>query len=137
MTILPTPFLKSFVGFDQLFEELTRVSEKKLTNYPAFDIIRKSEFDYEIKLALAGFTIDELEVILLNDVLLIKGQKHKQYNKEIIHKGIANRSFEQRFKLQQLIEVKDATLKNGILSINLIKNQPVKKKPVIISIKDN
>ena len=53
MTLLPTPLLRSFVGFDQLFEELARVSEQKISNYPAYDILRTSEVNYEIKLAIA------------------------------------------------------------------------------------
>ena len=129
-----TPLLKSFVGFDQLFDELTRVSEQKLSNYPAYDILRKSEINYEINLALAGFAINEIEILLLNDVLVIKGNKDNKSNDGVIHKGIANRSFEQKFKLQQLIEVTSASLKDGILSIKLFKNKPQEKKPKVIKI---
>ena len=136
MTLLPTPLLRSFVGFDQFFEELARVSEQKISNYPAYDILRTSEVNYEIKLAIAGFSLNELEIILLNDVLTIKGSKNTKQNHEIIHKGIAHRSFEQRFKLQQLIEVKEATLKDGILSIKLLKKPPKEKKPINIIINE-
>ena len=136
MTLLPTPLLKSFVGFDQLFEELAKVSEQKISNYPAYDILRTSEVSYEIKLAVAGFSLNELEIILLNDVLTIKGSKSIKQNHEIIHRGIAHRSFEQRFKLQQLIEVKDARLKDGILSIKLLKKPPKERKPINIIINE-
>ncbi len=134
MSILPTPLLKSFVGFDQLFEELSRVSEQKLSNYPAYDIYKKSEKNYEINLAVAGFAISDIEIILSNDVLIITGNKTNKENVDIIHKGIANRSFEQKFKLEQLIEVEGALLKDGILSIKLIKNAPEIKKPKKIQI---
>tara|TARA_B100000579_G_C22791816_1_gene834933 strand:+ start:260 stop:673 length:414 start_codon:yes stop_codon:yes gene_type:complete len=134
MSILPTPLLKSFVGFDQLFDELSRVSEQKLSNYPAYDIYKKSENNYEINLAVAGFTINDIEIILSNDVLIITGNKTNKENVDIIHKGIANRSFEQKFKLEQLIEVEGALLKDGILSIKLIKNSPEIKKPKKIHI---
>tara|TARA_B100000965_G_C19495922_1_gene715220 strand:- start:319 stop:732 length:414 start_codon:yes stop_codon:yes gene_type:complete len=134
MSILPTPLLKSFVGFDQLFDELSRVSEQKLSNYPAYDIYKKSENNYEINLAVAGFTINDIEIILSNDVLIITGNKTNKENVDIIHKGIANRSFEQKFKLEQLIEVEGALLKDGILSIKLIKNAPEIKKPKKIHI---
>ncbi len=137
MSILPTPLLKSFVGFDQLFEELSRVSEQKLSNYPAYDIYKKNESNYEINLAVAGFTINDLEIILSNDVLVIRGKKTNKDNVDFIHKGIANRSFEQRFKLEQLIEVEDALLKDGILSIKLVKNLPENKEPKIIKISES
>ena len=137
MRTLSTPLLRSFVGFDQLFEELEKISEQKLSNYPAYDILRKTENNYEIRFALAGFSIEEIEITLLNDVLTIKGIKTTKQNENVIHKGIANRSFEQKFKLEQLIEVKDAILKNGILSINLYKHPLQKKKLKIIDIKQN
>ena len=137
MSIFPPPLLKSFVGFDQLFEELSRVSEQKTSNYPAYDIYKKSENNYEINLAVAGFSINDIEIILLNDVLIIRGNKTNKENVSIIHKGIANRSFEQKFKLEQLIEVEDAHLKDGILSIKLLKKLPENKKPKIIKISES
>ena len=137
MSIFPPPLLKSFVGFDQLFEELSRVSEQKTSNYPAYDIYKKSESNYEINLAVAGFSINDIEIILLNDVLIIRGNKTNKENISIIHKGIANRSFEQKFKLEQLIEVEDAHLKDGILSIKLLKKLPENKKPKIIKISES
>ena len=137
MSILPPPLLKSFVGFDQLFDELSRVSEQKSSNYPAYDIYKKSEINYEINLAVAGFSINDIEIILLNDVLIIRGNKTNKENVAIIHKGIANRSFEQKFKLEQLIEVEDAHLKDGILSIKLLKKLPENKKPIIIKITES
>ena len=137
MSILPPPLLKSFVGFDQLFDELSRVSEQKSSNYPAYDIYKKSEINYEINLAVAGFSINDIEIILLNDVLIIRGNKTNKENVAIIHKGIANRSFEQKFKLEQLIEVEDAHLKDGILSIKLLKKLPENKKPKIIKISES
>ena len=137
MSIFPPPLLKSFVGFDQLFEELSRVSEQKTSNYPAYDIYKKSENNYEINLAVAGFSINDIEIILLNDVLIIRGNKTNKENISIIHKGIANRSFEQKFKLEQLIEVEDAHLKDGILSIKLLKKLPENKKPKIIKISES
>ena len=69
-------------------------------------------------------------------MITIKGSKNTKQNHEIIHKGIAHRSFEQRFKLQQLIEVKEATLKDGILSIKLLKKPPKEKKPINIIINE-
>ena len=77
------------------------------------------------------------EKLSVNDVLIIRGNKSNKENVDIIHKGIANRSFEQKFKLEQLIEVEDAHLKDGILSIKLIKNLPENKKPKIIKISES
>ena len=137
MSIFPPPLLKSFVGFDQLFEELSQVSQQKSQNYPAFDILKKSEVNYEISLAVAGFSKNSLEIELLNDVLFIRGNKNNITDGDIIHKGIANRSFEQKFKLQQFIEVEEALLDHGMLTIKLIKNVPEEKLPRIIEIKDS
>ncbi len=134
MPFFPSPILKSFVGFDDLFEELNKISDQKLSNYPAYDILKKSEVEYIINIALAGFKIENLEIILLNDLLVIRGNKVNNQNNDIIHKGIANRSFEQKFKLDQLIEVKNATFKDGILSIFLFKKLPQNKDPVFIKI---
>ena len=83
--------------------------------------------NYEIKIAIAGFGKDELEVILDNDFLSVRGKKKiYEENKEILHKGIATRSFEKRFTLGPTIEIVDAILKDGILSIKLFKNQSKK-----------
>jgi len=137
MSIFPPPLLKSFVGFDQLFEELSKVSQQKLSNYPAYDILKKSEVNYEITLAVAGFSNDELVIELLNDVLVIKGNKNNKTTGDIIHKGIASRSFEQKFKLQQHIEVEEAILKDGMLTIKLLRHIPEEKLPKIINITEN
>ena len=127
MSILPTPFLKSFVGFDELFDELTKLSEQKPTSYPAYDIIKYNEQNYEIKMAIAGFSYEDLEIILENDFLSVRGKKTiNEDSKEILHKGIATRSFEKKFTLGPLIEVLDAKLQDGILSIKLFKNQSKK-----------
>ena len=127
MSILPTPFLKSFVGFDELFDELTKLSEQKPNAYPAYDIIKYDEQNYEIKIAIAGFSHEDLEITLENDFLSIRGSKTlNDDNKEILHKGIATRSFEKKFTLGPLIEVLEAELKDGLLTIKLYKKQPRK-----------
>ena len=119
MSILPTPFLKSFVGFDELFDELSKLSEQKPNSYPAYDIIKCDDQNYEIKIAIAGFG--------QNDFLSVKGKKNMHdRTEEILHKGIATRSFEKRFTLGPTIEIVDAILKDGILSIKLFKNQSKK-----------
>ena len=125
MSILPTPFLKSFVGFDELFNKLTRLSEQKPNTYPAYDIIKYDDQNYEIKIAIAGFSHENLEIILENDFLSIRGNKTLNHDdKEILHKGIATRSFEKKFTLGPLIEVLEAKLKDGLLTIKLFKNLP-------------
>ena len=127
MSILPTPFLKSFVGFDELFDELSKLSEQKPNSYPAYDIIKCDDQNYEIKIAIAGFGQNDLEVLLENDFLSVKGKKNMHdRTEEILHKGIATRSFEKRFTLGPTIEIIEAILKDGILSIKLFKN-PSKK----------
>ena len=137
MSFLPPPLLKSFVGFDELFDELSKISNQKTSTYPAYDICKYSEKNYEIKIAVAGFSIHELELTLNNDILIVRGNKlPPSEKKEIIHKGIATRSFEQKFKLEPYIEVLESDLKEGILTIKLLKNSP-KIINKIIDIKAN
>jgi len=138
MTILPTLALRSFVGFDNLFNELETISTQKQNSFPAHDILRISEDEYEITLALSGFNKEDLSIDVHDGVLSIKGNGGSEVQDDkvqYLYKGIAKRSFEQKFRLEQYVDVKDAKLSNGLLTISLVREIPEERKPRQISLK--
>ena len=132
---LPPLVFKSFIGFDELFDEISRINHNKDSNYPAFDVIKTDEKNYEINLAVAGFSESEIEIISLQNILYIKGKKVQNNSQNIIHKGIALRPFEKKFNLDPLMEVTEAMLSQGLLNIKLFKREPEIIKPKRIEIK--
>ena len=132
---LPPLVFKSFIGFDELFDEISRINHNKNSNYPAFDVIKTDEKNYEINLAVAGFSESEIEIISLKNILYIKGKKVQNNIQNIIHKGIALRPFEKKFNLDPLMEVTEAVLSQGMLNIKLFKREPDIIKPKRIEIK--
>ena len=132
---LPPLVFKSFIGFDELFDEISRINHNKDSNYPAFDVIKTDEKNYEINLAVAGFSKSEIEIISLQNILYIKGKKVQNNSQNIIHKGIALRPFEKKFNLDPLMEVTEAILSQGLLNIKLFKREPEIIKPKRIEIK--
>ena len=132
---LPPLVFKSFIGFDELFDEISKINPNNNSNYPAFDVIKTDEKNYEINLAVAGFSESEIEIISLQNILYIKGKKVQNNSQNIIHKGIALRPFEKKFNLDPLMEVTEAILKQGLLNIKLFKKEPDIIKPKRIEIK--
>ena len=132
---LPPLVFKSFIGFDELFDEISRINHNKDSNYPAFDVIKTDEKNYEINLAVAGFSESEIEIISLQNILYIKGKKVQNNSQNIIHKGIALRPCEKKFNLDPLMEVTEAILSQGLLNIKLFKREPEIIKPKRIEIK--
>ena len=126
---LPPLVFKSFIGFDELFDEISKINPNKNSNYPAFDVIKTDEKNYEINLAVAGFSENEIEIISLQNILYIKGKKVHNNSQNIIHKGIALRPFEKKFNLDPLMEVTEAILSQGLLNIKLFKREPDIIKP--------
>ena len=132
---LPPLVFKSFIGFDELFDEISRINHNKDSNYPAFDVIKTDEKNYEINFAVAGFSEGEIVIISLQNILYIKGKKVQNNSQNIIHKGIALRTFEKKFNLDPLMEVTEAILSQGLLNIKLFKREPEIIKPKRIEIK--
>jgi molecular chaperone IbpA len=132
------PFRRSTVGFDRLFDMLENNNlGQPQENYPPFDLIKKGENDYCIQLAVAGFTRDEIDITSQQNQLIVSGRKSEESDKEgsdFIYRGIANRSFERRFALADHIQVKGADLKDGMLSIELVREIPEAMKPRRINI---
>jgi molecular chaperone IbpA len=133
-----SPYRRSTVGFDRLFDMLENSSfGQGQENYPPFDLIKKGENDYCIQLAVAGFRPEEIDITAQENVLIVSGRKNEESEEkgsDFIYRGIANRSFERRFALADHIQVKGADLKDGLLSIDLVREIPEAMKPKKISI---
>ena len=129
------PFLQSWtVGFDQQFEYLQQLQKAVKPSYPPYNIKEIEEgCCYEIEMAVAGFSKDDISITLQDGQLLISG-KTAGDKSNYVHKGIAARSFEQSFALAEYVEVVDAKLDNGMLIVTLEKNLPEDKKPKVIEI---
>ena len=129
------------VGFDSIFEEFDRLlesTERYNSNYPPYNIRKLSDNDYKIEVALAGYSKDDIKLELIDSTLTVRNKnKEKVINDEsngVIHKGISTRQFERSFTISEDIKVKNADLKNGLLSIDLERIVPEEKKSRLISI---
>ena len=128
------------VGFDRVFDKLVDYGN---TNYetggfPPYNIRKTDDFKHVIEIALAGFSKDEIDVVLTDGILEIKSKNTVTSDKpkdDLIHKGIAKRAFTRKFTLADDIEIKDAKLVNGLLLIDLEQIVPEHKKPKIIKVK--
>ena len=133
-----SPYRRSAVGFDRLFDMLENSSlGNGGENYPPFDLIKTGENDYRIELAVAGFKADEIDITAQQNVLIVSGRKKEESEDEgsdYIYRGIANRSFERRFALADHIQVRGADMKDGLLSIELVREIPEAMKPKKIEI---
>ena len=130
-----TPFRRSTVGFDRLFDLLENsVPTQMSDNYPPVDLIREGDDHYRITLAVAGFRPDEIEVTAQQNLLVVAGRKQDDDDGRYIHRGIAARAFERRFGLADYVQVKGAELRDGILSIELQREIPEEMKPRKIEI---
>jgi molecular chaperone IbpA len=123
------------VGFDRLFDRLARMHEtaQNQSGYPPYNIIKNGEDEYVIELAVAGFTIDELDITFKDQTITVKGTPKKE-EKTYVHKGIASRAFTRTFTLADTIEIVDADLKSGMLYIMLKNIIPENKKERKIAI---
>ena len=124
---------RSSVGFDRLFDMLEN-NNFAGENYPPFDLIKLDENRYLIEVAVAGFGRDDIDITSQQNQLLIRGQKGDDNGSNYVHRGIANRSFERRFALADHIQVRGADLKDGMLSIELVREIPEAMKPRTIKI---
>ncbi|MFT3975834.1 MAG: Hsp20 family protein [Sphingomonas bacterium] len=131
-----TPYRRSTIGFDRLFDLLETNARSAGDNYPPFNLERLAEDRYRITLAVAGFSREEIEITAQQNLLLVSGKKaDMQENANFLHVGIANRSFERRFELADFVFVEDARLNDGLLVIDLVREVPEAMKPKTIAIK--
>lgn len=131
-----TPLYRSTVGFDRVPSLLKAASKVDVSDvsYPPYNIEKVGDDDYRIVVALAGFNSDDIEIVTEQNRLTLRGNVKQSDNAEYLHRGIAGRSFERRFDLADFIEVRNATLENGLLTIELKRELPEKLKPRKIEI---
>ena len=132
-----TPFYRSTVGFDRLFSLLDQASDGS-PGYPPYNIERTGENAYRITVAVSGFAQNELSIVAKENTLTIKGEKATGENgkekSEVLYRGIAARAFERVFQLADFVVVKNASLENGLLHVDLVREIPEAKKPRSIPI---
>jgi molecular chaperone IbpA len=131
-----TPYRRSTVGFDRLFDFLEDSSRAEQDNYPPFDIEKLGDDSYRITLAVAGFKREEIEIVAHQNMLTIGGRRAEDRNRDgnFLHMGIATRAFERRFELADFMQVSGADLADGLLRIELEREVPEAMKPRKIDI---
>jgi len=126
-----TPLFRSSIGFDRVFDLLdsaTRVHA--IDNWPPYDIEKTGEDHYRITMAVAGFTADELEMTKDGNLLVVTASKeNSEDSRDLLHRGIAARPFQRRFQLADFVDVVGADLKDGLLTIDLVREVPEAMKP--------
>ena len=131
-----SPLMRSTVGFDrieQLFRGLERASADN--NFPPYNIVKTDADHFRITMAVAGFTEDQLDVVANQNTLKISGKSADEpENVDYLHRGLAARSFVQNFELAETIKVVGATMENGLLHIDLVREIPEELKPRAIEI---
>ena len=130
-----TPFSRSSIGFDHLFDLLNnpQLAEDQ-GGYPPYDIVRTGPDTYRIAIAIAGFTPDEITVTGQQNLLTVEGRKANEGEKKFLHQGILARAFTRRFNLEDHVEVEQANYDNGLLQIDLVRRIPEAMKPRKIAI---
>ena len=128
-----SPYFRSTVGFDHLFDTLQQVTDVS-NGFPPYNIERSDETHYRISLAVAGFREKDLNVEVRDGVLTVTGKNEEAQKQDYLYQGIAGRAFERSFQLAEHVEVRAAKLENGLLHIDLERIVPEEKKPRRIAI---
>jgi molecular chaperone IbpA len=131
-----TPFTRSTIGFDRLFDEIDRqFANSASTGYPPYNIVAINENEYMISLAVAGFGMNDLEITKDGNVLTVEGTApNSDESVRYLHKGIAGRGFRRQFTLADHVEVESASLELGMLNIRLVRRIPEELQPKRIAI---
>ena len=132
-----TPYRRSTVGFDRLFDLLeSQARSQSGDNYPPFNIERRGEDSYRITLAVAGFSPADLDITAQQNLLTVIGKKREgaEDAAEMLHVGIATRGFERKFELADFVRVENAGLENGLLAVDLVREVPDAMKPKKIAV---
>ena len=126
------------VGFDRIFDHLINHSHNMATStgFPPYNIVKHDEYEFSIEMALAGFSKEDIEVVVEDGTITVKSAyDDKIENAEVLHRGISQKKFTRKFTIADDIEVKGAELSNGLLEIKLERIIPEHKKPKVIKIK--
>jgi len=130
------PLFRSTVGFDRLVQLLDAATGIEAdSGYPPYNIERLDEQAYRITMAVAGFSDSELKIDVKENALSVRGEKTPDGQKrQFLHRGIGERAFERRFQLADYVEVTGASLKDGVLNVDLVRNLPERMKPRTVEI---
>jgi molecular chaperone IbpA len=131
-----SPLFRSAIGFDRMANTLESIHNANVSGgYPPYNIELVDEDHYTITMAVAGFTTDDLEIEVRQNMLHVAGQKQEESSdRTFLHRGIANRSFERNFQLADHIRVDSATIQDGMLEVKLVREIPEEMKPRRIEI---
>jgi molecular chaperone IbpA len=138
-----SPLFRSSVGFDRMFDLLQHATRGGVDgNYPPYDIERTGEDSYRVTLAVAGFQPNDLNLVAQQNMLVVTGDRRHQFEpnggseqqRQVLHRGIAGRSFERRFELADHVRVVRADLADGLLTIDLKREIPEAMRPRRIEI---
>ncbi len=132
-----SPFYRSTVGFDRIFNRLDGLVGQEAKTYPPYNIEKVGDDSYRISIAVAGFAESDLVLESKENSLVVKGAKApatEDKTREFLHRGIAERAFELRFQLAEYVEVAGASLENGLLHVELKRQLPESKKARTIAI---
>ena len=132
MDLFNDPF---FIGFNRDLARLNNAHRINSQSYPPYDLLKLDEDTYLVSLAVAGFTKDNITLSVDDGTLVVSGEIVEVTDAEILHKGIAARKFTRSFALGEYMEVSGASIKDGMLNINIVRLVPEDKKPKIIKIK--
>jgi molecular chaperone IbpA len=132
-----SPLFRSTIGFDRLarlVDAATRV-DNTAVSYPPYNIEKTGDDAYRLTMAVAGFSRDELDITVHENTLIVSGKaENPEENGRFLHRGIARRAFERRFSLADHLKVTGASLDNGLLHVDLVREVPEAMKPRTISI---
>jgi molecular chaperone IbpA len=132
------PLFRSTVGFDRVFNLLENAQRaRSISDWPPYDIVKTGDDSYRISIAVAGFAQDDLDITFQSNLLTVTGKKQEASTEGYLHRGIAGRPFEHRFELADHVRVNGADLRNGLLSIELVREIPEAMKPRKISIQSD
>jgi len=125
-----------FIGFNREMERMAHVHQAATRQtYPPYDVLKLDEDTYQVSIAVAGFTKEDIDVSVDNGTLIVKGEIKEVTDGEYLHKGIAARKFTRTFGLGEYMEVTGASIEDGMLHINVDRIIPEEKKPKVIKIK--
>lgn len=125
----------AFLGFDHLFNEIENIASHAKDTYPPHNVVRLSDTEYMVELAVAGFDKKDINIEVKEHVLTITGNREKRRPEDqYVHRGISTRKFSKSYRLSEYTEVTGADMTNGILVVNLEVKLPEERKPKVINI---
>ena len=132
-----TPLYRNAIGLDRLVNMMENQATAKSQGYPPYNIEQQEEHKYRITMAVAGFAEQDIDITQNENMLIVRGERQAEDNKNYIYQGIAERDFERKFQLADYVKVLNAVMENGLLHIDLEREVPEAMQPRKISIQRN